>query len=297
MAFCPFHDNVNTPAFTMSLTKGIWFCFSCHAKGTLKMFLKAMGIGEGLVQTHYGSLIDALRKNVDPAFDPNKPGVICQEPLDEAILGFFHECPMDLINEGFTEETLLHFGVGFDKKHNRITYPIRDFTGNLVGISGRTVTGAYPKYKVYDLEYKDFGLGVYHTDKSRYLWNSSEVYPQVYFSRGEKVVLVEGFKACMWAWQAGIKNVLALLGSSMSAQQKWVLERLGAPVYLWLDNDDAGRNGTKKIGDDLSKSLDVFVIGYEEAQPSDLALEDVQSKVASATDYHLWAVRKYLKGL
>jgi DNA primase len=295
MAFCPFHDNVNTPAFTMSLSKGVWYCFSCHVKGNLRQFLTAMEVDPTTLRLTYGGLLDELRsQGPAPGHNPLQPGVVAQDPLDEAILGIFHECPVDLIDEGFTEETLLKFEVGFDRLHQRITFPIRDMEGNLVGISGRTVIDAYPRYKIYEDEYKDFEMLPRHLEK-KYLWNAHLVYPEVFYkprTRETYVVLVEGFKACMWLSQAGITNPMALLGSSMSEEQVWTLERLGAKVYIWLDNDLAGKSGCQKIGHRLSRSLDVYMVNYNEPQPSDVPLEEVPKLIQSAEDYHLWATRE-----
>ena len=51
---------------------------------------------------------------------------------------------------GSDEVLLQKMDIGFDKEYERITFPIRDIYGNLVGINGRTVTGAFPE--VQDLQ-------------------------------------------------------------------------------------------------------------------------------------------------
>jgi DNA primase len=111
----------------------------------------------------------------------------------------------------------------------------------------------------------------------------------------EALVVVEGFKACMWVWQAGIKNVVALLGTYLSKEQRWIIERIGAPVYLFLDNNDAGITGIHKSAQQLRHSTKLFVIEYPErlqeddkAQPDKLTVEEIWEQRNSAVSYFDW---------
>lgn len=294
MATCPFHSMGErvTTTFALSLSKGLYFCFSCKERGNLPKFLNRMGMSKGIIGEQYGFLIDELLKYSPKPLDPLAPNVIDAEPLPEALLGLFDKCPLELLEDGFSEETLRVHDVGFDDAHMRITFPIRDLSGQLVGISGKAVGDDYPKYKVYRTEYKDFGLVEHETKKERYLWNAHQVYPEVFFKPGASIILVEGFKACMWVIQAGMRNTVALMGSYMSDRQKWILEHLGATVYIMLDNDPAGRKGTEFIGKELAKTLDVKVVDYETLQPDGLSQYEVLDAIANARDYYLWAINK-----
>jgi DNA primase len=308
MAVCPFHSKSDGtsekhPSFAMSLTTGLWFCHACQEKGNLLSFLKKVGLPRDQIDLHYGLTIENAKKAMPVGFDPAKPGVVSEDPIPESLLGVFDYCPTDLLNAGFLESTLQHFEVGFDTTHYRITYPIRDLLGNLIAISGGTVLGVHPKYKVYDEEYKVWGLPPrLWWNKRVAMWNSHIVYPELFFqSRPSHIVLVEGFKACMWVWQSGIKNVVALLGTYLSQEQKWVLERIGAPVYLFLDNNDAGVTGVVKSAEQLKRSLRIFVVDYPErlkddveAQPDSLSDREVNIQVASATNYFDWKTRRGL---
>lgn len=296
MATCPFHEMGHkiTTTFTMSLTKGLFFCFSCEAKGTLPMFLKDIGTAPVVIERRYGTLIQALARHKAPQQNHLKPKAFSSDLLPEALLGIFDYCPKALLDEGFTEETLSSFDVGYDDDHKRITYPLRDLSGKLVGISGRTIyDDVYPKYKVYDREYTKWNLPERnHFAKGAVLWNAHAIYPQVYFGQVPEIVLVEGYKACMWLVQAGVHNTVALMGSYMTYDQQWVLERLGAPVYIMLDNDQAGRKGREYIGRTLSKSLPVKVVEYDTPQPSDLGQDAVFEALEGATEFHCWSIKK-----
>lgn len=322
-ATCPFHmkadgSDERSPSFSMSLTKGVWHCWSCHASGTMQAFLQAVGIDRVVVENRYSGLLDALRKNRPSiSFDPTRPGVVTEEPLEESMLGLFDKCPVYMVDPEYATyldpddpvvfdiDLLRQYDVGFDERHERITFPLRDLDGNLVGISGRTVVGAVPRYKVYDREYSDLGYPVREsTKKGSILWNAHKVYPAAYLGPPDQFVLVvEGFRGCLWAIQSGFRNTVALLGSSLSKQHKWILERMGCRVYLMLDNDEPGQKalrgyvdeqGQKRpgIAEQLKKSLDVSIVQYEGKQPTRLTQEELCAAVNNAVDYYSWAAQQ-----
>lgn len=291
VALCPFHDD-RTPSFSMSLSNGLYICFSCGAKGNFRQFLVQLGMTSAEIKHHYGYTLEQLKKNAPPPPDPANPGVV-MEPnrhIPEELLGIFNFCPIDLLEEGFEEETLREFQVGVDKRHERITYPLRDLHGNLVGISGRAMhKHQEPRYKVYDKEYQTWDLPPYNTDKALCLWNAHNVYKNLMTAAAnEPIAIVEGFKACMWLRQAGVKHVVALMTNSMSWAQRWMLSRMGNRYIVMLDNNDAGVKGTINVTRELAQlSPDVRVVEYEGDQPTDVPHEDVLEVVLDATPYDL----------
>lgn len=291
VALCPFHDD-HSPSFSMSLVNGLFICFSCGAKGNFRQFLTQIGMSPEEIKYHYGRTLETLKKNAPPPPDPTKPGVV-MEPnrhIPEELLGIFNFCPLDLLDEGFDEATLQDFQVGVDKKHERITFPIRDLAGNLVGISGRAMhDGQEPRYKIYDLEYQAWDLPPYDTDKGLCLWNAHRVYAETKLGvSSSPIAIVEGYKACMWLRQAGIQHVVALMTADMSWAQRWMLSKMGSSFIVMLDNNEAGVKGTINVTRELAKiTQDVRVVEYEEDQPSDVPREDVLEVVRNATPYDL----------
>jgi len=302
MALCPFHVKVDGtpekhPSFAMSLTTGLWFCHACQSKGNLYTFLRDFGINRVHIERVYRPLIDAASRSKPKELDPTRPKIFEEDPIPEGLLGIFEYCPKDLIEAGFTEETLQKFDVGFDMTHVRTTYPLRDLAGRLMGISGRSPTNEWPKYKLYTEEYKAWDLPArMEPDKRKILWNAHSIYHQVYFqTMPEYVVVVEGFKACMWLHQSGITNVVALLGTYLSKEQKWMLERMGAPIYLFLDNNEPGQIGLEKTAEVLKTSRFVNIVEYpdrlvedEDAQPDSCTQDEVLNQVHNARNYFDW---------
>jgi DNA primase len=296
-ATCPFHqlgERVTT-TLSMSLSRGVWFCFSCHEKGNLQSFLRKVGISRTELDQKYHFLIEELDRSRPAPPDPLRTRVLSDNPLPESLLGVFDSCPTPLVDDGFEEETLQSFDIGFDEKHMRMTFPLRDLHGKLVGISGRTVyDDVQPRYKIYDKEYKEFGLPERETPRAGLLWNAHNVYPEIFFNQQPEVVLVEGFKACMWVVQAGVKNTVALIGSFLTYEHQWILERMGATVYVFLDNNPAGWKGRDYIGKTLSKSLDVRIVEYpdDREQPDALGQDEVLQSLREAQNFHLWSMTR-----
>jgi DNA primase len=302
MALCPFHDDTSA-SFAMSLVNGVYFCHACHAKGNLKTFLRELGVPRSIVDQKYKVLLDEARKASPAPPDPTRPGVFDITPIPDAFLGLLDYTHQDMVSAGFHEETLRHFEVGWDRWHERITYPIRDIKGELVGISGRTVhDGVKPRYKIYDKEYTAWELPArYGWDRRFVLYNAHQVVPPLvqYTPDQTNIIVVEGYKAAMWVWQAGLKNVVALMGSYLSWEQRWILEWLSGTVYLFLDNNFAGRTGTITAAQELLKSSPrVRIIEYpdrliedEKAQPDDLTSDEVWEQFAEAMPYYNWLHR------
>jgi DNA primase len=303
MAICPFHrkpdgSEERRPSFAMNIYTGVYFCHTCQAAGTLRRFLMDVGMPREFIHLRYKDLLEEARKNLPPPPDPTRSGVFDIEPISEGFLGLFDGYDLqDLLSHGFRQDTILHFEVGYDKWHSRYTYPIRDLKGDLVGISGRSLDNSWPKYKIYDKEFETWGLPPrLNWDKRKVLYNGNDVYPLFInvYPTDAPIVVVEGFKACMWVWQAGIRNVVALLGSYLSWEQEWILNRIGSNICLFLDNNFAGIKGTMYAGNKLM-NRGARVVGYpdrlkndEDAQPDSCTAEEVLEQVRLAPLYEEW---------
>jgi DNA primase len=210
--------------------------------------------------------------------------------LDEDILDEWRLAPKDLLEAGFRKQTLRHFEVGFDYQNLRITYPIRNIFGELVGVSGRTVADQEPRYKLYRQELTE-AAGVpddYELDKRGLLWHGHVIWPVLY-KIPEPVIITEGFKAAMWVWQAGIHNVVALIGSYLTDLHANLFSVVQSPVFLFLDNNEAGKIGTWKAIQQLNAN-ELYVANYPDLreQPDDLEPKEVQEALRSAQSYATW---------
>jgi len=269
--FCPLptHDGKKrSPSFSANLEKSIWQCFGCGQKGNAIDFAILM---EGLdpkngadfrkvalklrerflpgsltpSSTGKGNTRDTPVTATEPPGETEKDTaeVVVNAALDFELQGLDPKHPY-LAGRGFMEEAVAHFGLGFCARglmSGRIAIPIHDQDGKLVGYAGRIVDDQAideenPKYK---LPPKRDRNGVVHEfQKSRILYGGHRLPPQV-----DELIVVEGFPSVWWLWQAGYRNVVALMGSACSdAQAKLIVERVSAAGRVWVfpDGDDAG---------------------------------------------------------
>lgn len=131
--------------------------------------------------------------------------------------------------EGISNEVLKKFQVMYDPFSNRLVYPIRSPTGDIVNIGGRTL----------DPEWKEKGLRKY---TYFYKWEVMDViyglyeHYQAILDAGE-IILFEGCKSVYIAETWGIRNTGAILTSHLNDSQMKILAKLAQPVVFALDKD------------------------------------------------------------
>jgi DNA primase len=272
MGFCPIHGEEpgrSKPSLSVNVSTGLWFCFAGCGGGGLRTFLRKVG--------ESSATIDRVVKNI-PKQATRRRVVAApkSDDIPERLLGLFEWCPMDLLTAGFSEKVLYENDIGYDKSLSRITFPIRDKNGKLVGVVGKQPTSEFGKYKVYTTELLTYGIHVPSFSKGDHLWRIDKVSQELKTQR-KPVFVVEGFKAALWFCQAGLTNVVALMGSHMTDVQKQLIENLTPEVILCLDNDDAGKSGSVKISQKL-KAARVYVVPLPEGvhQPDDMPPEELR---------------------
>lgn len=147
-----------------------------------------------------------------------------------------------MFSRGFDAKELQEWEIGYDHHSDRITIPVCDPEGNLIGIKGRAwKEGAKPKYmilgdtektkrirgRVYKFKPYDKSLIVFGIHK----WGEQDRY-----------VFVEGEIDVMSLWQIGIP-ALCTGGSSMSETQAKIIRDYANEIVLFLDDDAAGSHG------------------------------------------------------
>jgi len=171
---------------------------------------------------------------------------------------------------GISREAASVFGAGFfpgrGSMVGRVVIPIHDREGRLLAYAGRSIDGSEPKYKL---------PAGFH--KSAELYNLHRAHE----SRGECVIVVEGFFDSMKVHQAGYPSVVALMGSAMSEKQEELLAAF-QKIILMLDGDEAGREGAKTIAERLIHRIFVRVVDLADGkQPDQLSAEEIRSLLGS----------------
>lgn len=165
-----------------------------------------------------------------------------------------------LFKKNYTKEQLLQLGlvndingILYDTFSRRITFPLYDKDGHIVGFSARIYRGEKDTSKyINSRETKLF-------KKGETLYNYHQARDVA--KREKEVIVVEGFMDAIRLSNEGVKNVVALQGTAMTKNQIQLLKKLRVKVILCLDNDNAGLLATVNNGELLSKDgIEVFVI-------------------------------------
>lgn len=140
-----------------------------------------------------------------------------------------------LKKRGFTEETIKFFDIGQTKKGD-VQFKFKDINGRLVGVKYRHA------HAVKHGESKYWWQGDCSPCYSLFNINNIDI--------TQPLIVTEGNLDAMAVWQSGSHNVVSIPGGATDLN--WIkynfdfLEKF-KKIILWLDNDTAGEEGTKKI--------------------------------------------------
>ena len=171
----------------------------------------------------------------------------------------------------------------YDVFNDRIMIPIFNQSGKLCGYTGR----CYLK----DEENK------YVNSKENEIYKKSEVLFNYFNAKNEinklkEIVIVEGNMDAITMSTYGIKNVCALMGVVLTSYQINFLKKQRLKLILMLDNDNAGRTATLKVGDNLyNAGIDVRVVRLSGAKDPD---EYVRKNGIEALKENISNARKFI---
>lgn len=124
----------------------------------------------------------------------------------------------------------------FDLFRERVMFPIRKISGEVVGFGGRILEKGEPKY-LNSPETPVFSKGktLYGMDQTaRYIRSE------------DRVILVEGYMDLIALYQAGVRNVTATLGTALTLDHAWALKKLTPNITVLFDGDAAGQAAAEK---------------------------------------------------
>ena len=314
IGLCPFH-NEKTPSFTVSPAKGIYKCFGCGKGGDSVTFVMeqenvtfpeairhlAKKYGIKLEETELSDEARAEQQYRDSLYLINQHARdFYQDQLFNTDIGksvglsYFKQ-------RGFREETIQKFGLGFspDKKdlftlhavqkgynaeslkklglttqygrdffRNRVMFPIHNLSGKVIGFGGRILLKNVkaPKY-----------LNSPETD----IYNKSKVLYGAYFAKKgirkeDECILVEGYTDVLSLHQAGIDNVVASSGTSLTVQQIQLVKRYTDNIKMLYDGDIAGiKAALRGMNLVLEQGLNVKIVALPEGEDPDSYLQKV----------------------
>lgn len=282
---CPFHSE-NTPSFSVNESKQIFKCFSCGRGGNVFSFVMdydKLSFPEAVAKVAEFAHIP-LNIDVGPTHQDD-PATAQQKKLLQAVADLGHHILVNtesgtaalayLTKRGLTRETLDHFAIGylpasktllktfltnqhydyntlrdsglfvesqqgelFDRFNDRVMFPLRNEHGDVVGFSGRVLANGDAQAKY--LNSPETAL----FEKSRVLFNLDEAAREFKTSGG--AILFEGFMDVIAAYQAGVPNGIASMGTSLTATQVGIIAHHTRQVTVCYDGDSAGQHATAR---------------------------------------------------
>jgi DNA primase len=272
---CPIHGGRRDDSFRASPGKNIFHCFACQTSGNVLNFVAAMekcSIRQAALRLQEWFSIGAPDQSaVSQARRGVRKSELVREkegrnpPLSFALTGVDSSHPY-LAERGIDPATAVEFGVGFyagpGLLSGRIVIPIANARGQTVAYAGRALNGNLPRYKL------PAGFR-----KARELFNLHRAAA----TGSQVVIVVEGYFDCLRVHRAGLRWVVALMGSSLSAEQEYALLERFDRMILLLDGDVAGRAASRAIAARLSPKCSVTTVEIPAGlQPDRLSLTAIQ---------------------
>ncbi len=140
----------------------------------------------------------------------------------------------------------------YDRFRGRVTFPIRDTRGRIIGFGGRVIAADDngPKYL------NSPETEVFHKGRELYgLYEARRALKHL-----DRLIVVEGYMDVVALAQSGIANAVATLGTSATAEHFQKLYRYTEEVVCCFDGDNAGRRAAWRA---LESALPVLKEGRQ----------------------------------
>ncbi len=174
-------------------------------------------------------------------------------------------------------------GGWYEPFRGRVLFPIHNLQQRPIALGGRVVPGIYgsdpePKGKYYN------SSETLLFTKSDNLYGLSKVYREVQKTR--RLTIVEGYTDVIAAYQAGLRNTVAVLGTALNERHLKLIKRFADQVTLVLDGDEAGQKRTNQILDlFVAQDMDLRILSLPEgADPFDYVNEHGADAFQSLVD-------------
>lgn len=156
----------------------------------------------------------------------------------------------------------------YERFYGRITFPVYNYMGEVVGFSARVMPGNEKLAKYINSPETE----IYH--KSKVLFGLN--FAKNSIRKFDEAIIVEGQMDCIMAHQAGFTNTVASSGTALTQEQLQLLVRLTRNLKFCFDSDAAGVAATKRSAElYLGQDFNIKIISLPEAKdPADLLLND-----------------------
>lgn len=214
------------------------------------------------------------------------------KPIAEVVLDTYYKIPNSkFLKEGISIKTQQEFELGMDLDSQRITIPIRDELGTLVGVKGRLLNS--------NSSLGDKYIYLEKCPKTRMCYG---LYKTMKYIKETRIcIVVESEKSVIKLWEYGIRNAVAIGGHEISKYQVEMLTRLGINEIVFCYDEDVSRNedNGKIVKEYYLKEANKFIDHIKVSAMVDLEGNILDKKESPADDFNkfnkLYEERKMLK--
>ena len=169
----------------------------------------------------------------------------------------------------------------YDRFRNRITFPVMDAMGRVIGFSARVAPGGDESQAKY---VNTPETSVYR--KSKALYGLAQAKQAI--KKAGATVVVEGNMDVIATYQSGIENVVAVSGTALTADQLDILKRYGNKIKFFFDMDGAGQTAARRstelaLGKEIMTSIVAITSGKDAADAAKENPEILRDAVAHDT--------------
>jgi len=330
VGLCPFHQE-KTPSFTVSEDKQIYHCFGCSAGGNVFKFLmefKNISFVEAVeeIAEHLGIKIDyenrpsdSQQNELEEFYELN---VLAARFFSDNLLksNDGEEAREYFKKRNIKQATQKTFGIGYapygwdnfiahakenkvdlakakliglidtndkgeyyDKFRGRVIFPIFSPNGRVIAFGGRILENQENAAKYLNSPESQ----IYSKRRSLYgLFHSKDDIRKL-----DRAILVEGYMDLISLFQAGVKNVVASSGTSLTEEQVQLLSRFTKNIIILFDADPAGQKASlRSIEILLKQDFEVKVIALPKGEDPDSYIikfgkEKFEEEVAHAKNF------------
>ena len=205
-----------------------------------------------------------------------------EEVLKKFLLGYSPEksdaFSAHALKEGYKIEFLEKTGLtipkesrNYDRFHGRVMFPIRSLSGRVLGFGGRILKSNVKAAKYLNSPESD----IYHKSKVLY----GMYYAKNSIVKKNRCLLVEGYTDVISMHQAGIENVVASSGTSLTIDQIKLVKRFTNNITLLFDGDAAGlKAALRGVNLILEEGLNVKIVTFPDGEDPDSYAKKVSSE-------------------
>ncbi|HLN53542.1 MAG TPA: DNA primase [Lentimicrobium sp.] len=190
---------------------------------------------------------------------------------------------------GYKEELLVSSGLTlskegklYDRFRERVIFPIHNLTGKVIGFGGRILTSDKTKPKYVNSPESE----IYNKSKSLY----GIFYARASIVSKDNCYLVEGYTDVISLHQAGIENVVASSGTSLTTEQIKLISKFTKNITILYDGDPAGIKASfRGIDMILEQGMNVRIVLFPDGEDPDSYARkhrstDVEAFIATSAD-------------